>query len=206
MASVTTTTPPRRRRREETRQKLLDSALATFARHGYERATIDEIVREAGFSKGAFYVHFESKDDLFWAMLEGRIARQQGVFLETLDSSISVAANLQAVLTRVFAFTREDPLWSTLFLEFVAHAARNERVRERLAAMYESWRSFAVQIVKQGQEAGIVRKEIEPDFVASVLIAILEGSIVQARLAGDTARLEGMIEPLSRLLAGWIEA
>ena len=43
----------------------MEAALGVFARHGYERATVDEIVREAGYSKGAFYVHFESKEDLF---------------------------------------------------------------------------------------------------------------------------------------------
>ena len=60
---VTTAKPvPRRRRRAETRQRLTDAALGVFARNGYERATVDEIVREAGFSKGAFYVHFEAKD------------------------------------------------------------------------------------------------------------------------------------------------
>ena len=80
MTTATTPAARKRRSRGETRQRLLDSALAVFARNGYERATVDEIVREAGFSKGAFYVHFESKEDLFWEMLQERIDAQQEMF------------------------------------------------------------------------------------------------------------------------------
>src|SRR2546425_7612463 len=113
---------PKRRRREETRQRLVEAALGVFARHGYDRATVDEIVRGAGFSKGAFYVHFNSKDDLFWAMLEERISRQQEAFRHTLDAGLPVAQNLQLLLKGVFALTRHDPLWSAMFTEFAAHA------------------------------------------------------------------------------------
>src|SRR5437899_11858250 len=129
---------PKRRRREETRQRLVEAALGVFARHGYDRATVDEIVRGAGFSKGAFYVRFESKGDLFWAMLEERISRQMDAFRQTLDAGLPVAQNLQTILTSAFALNKDDPLWSALFMEFVAHASRNEKVRARLAAMYRS--------------------------------------------------------------------
>jgi AcrR family transcriptional regulator len=178
--------------------------LGLFARHGYERATIDEIVRAAGFSKGAFYVHFESKEDLFWAMLEGRISRQQEAFRSGLDASLPAAQNLQTVLTSIFALNEEDPLWSAVFVEFAAHAARNEKVRERLAAMYQSWRSFAVDVLKVGQQAGLVRTDVAVEFMASMLIAVVEGTMMQSRLAPKVVRIEETIEPLSRLLAEWL--
>jgi len=196
----------KRRRREETRRRLLDAALPVFAGSGYERATVDEIVREAGFSKGAFYVHFESKEDLFWAMLEERIIRQQEAFRQALDHNRSAQENIQALLTTIFAIFRRDVMWSALFIEFVAHAARNEKVRERLASMYQNWRDFTVETLKQGREVGHVREDLDVDFVATVMIALIEGMIMQARLAPAVVRPEDAIEPLSRLLAGWLEA
>jgi AcrR family transcriptional regulator len=195
---------PKRRRREETRQRLLESALGVFARHGYDRATVDEIVREAGFSKGAFYVHFESKDDLFWAMLEERISRQLNSFREVLDSDLGVAQNLKTILSSAFALNEEDPLWSAVFVEFAAHAARNEKVRERLAMMYHSWRSFAIEVLTAGQQAGLIRTDVAVEFMASVLIAVVEGTMMQSRLAPEVVRIEETIEPLSRLLAEWL--
>src|SRR3989304_1747470 len=103
---------PTRRRREVTRQRLLDAAFPVFARNGFERATVDEIVREAGYSKGAFYVHFDAKEDLFWAMLEERISRQQEAFLQSLDESRTVEQNIQALLNTVFAIFRRDQQWA----------------------------------------------------------------------------------------------
>ncbi len=202
MATVTEPVP-KRRRREETRRRLLDSALGVFARHGYERATVDEIVREAGFSKGAFYVHFESKDDLFWAMLEERINRTLGSFRAGLDAGAPVAENLQTVLASAFRLD-QDVLWSAVYVEFVAHAARNDKVRVRLAEMYRIWRGFAVEILRVGQEAGLVRKDIDLDLTSSVLIAVIEGMMMQSRLAPAAVRVEETLAPLSRLLAEWL--
>src|SRR2546422_9349971 len=115
---TTATNPAPRRRREETRRRLMESALGVFARNGYERATVDEIVREAGFSKGAFYVHFESKDDLFWAMLEERIQAQQEALRQALNVNETVTANDRRILEAIFALNKEETSWPALFLEF----------------------------------------------------------------------------------------
>jgi|FLYL01.1.fsa_nt_gi AcrR family transcriptional regulator len=195
---------PRKRKREETRKKLLDAGLAVFARHGYERATVDEIVREAGFSKGAFYVHFESKEDLFWAMLEDRIAAAQERMRQAISIEDSVEVNERRVLEAVFAFEKEDPSWAPLFLEFAAHGARRREVRERLSALYQRWRSFTVEMLRAGQEAGKVRTDLDLEFMATVMIALIEGTITQARLARDPAKLDRMVEPLAKLLADWL--
>jgi AcrR family transcriptional regulator len=183
----------------------MKAALGVFARNGYERATVDEIVREAGFSKGAFYVHFEAKEDIFWEMLEERLAHQQTAFREALDINLPVAQNIETILRSLFALAEDDPLWSALFMEFVAHAARNAKIRDKLGGMYRSWRAFAVEILQAGQEAGLVRKNVEPELLASAIIAVIEGSIMQSRLAPDAFGLKAMVEPLSRLLAEWLE-
>src|SRR5687767_4484147 len=78
------TDPPRRRRGrpraderipEGSRNRLLDAAVEVFARRGYERATIDEVAEAAGLSKGTVYWHFDSKAELFGALLDERIDR-----------------------------------------------------------------------------------------------------------------------------------
>ena len=203
---VTTTKPaPRRRRPTETRRRLIDSALGVFARNGYERATVDEIVREAGFSKGAFYVHFEAKEDIFWAMLEERTNHLQEAFREAANPDLPVSQNLAMILRSVFSLNREDPLWSALFMEFAAHASRNQKVRDQLGAMHRSWRNFAVEALNRGREAGLVRKDLDVQFISSVLIAVVEGMMMQSRLAPDAFDLDASVEPLSRLLAEWLE-
>jgi TetR/AcrR family fatty acid metabolism transcriptional regulator len=203
---VSLTETPRRRRRAETRDRLMEAATAVFARCGFDRATVDEIVREAGFSKGAFYVHFESKDDLFWAMLEDHIDRQQQAFRQKMDHSLPLDGNIRAILAAVFGLVEQDPFWTSLVMEFGAHASRNEKVRERLAAMYERWRELIREMLTTGRAAGLIRSDIDVEFTATMLIATVEGSIVQSRLAPDCVRLEDMVEPLTGLLTGLLTA
>lgn len=195
---------PGRRRPEETRGRLMEAATSVFARSGFDRATVDEIVREAGFSKGAFYVHFESKEDLFWAMLEERISSHQEVFLSVLDDNEPMQENMRRILAAVFGLAREDPLWGSLFMEFVAHAARNEKVRLRLSTMYERWRELIVAMLTHGRETGHIRKEIDLQFIATILIAIVEGAVIQSRMAPERVRLEELIDPLAATLTGWL--
>ena len=196
----TTTATKKRRSREETRQKLLDSALQVFARNGYERATVDEIVREAGFSKGAFYVHFETKEDLFWEMLQERIDAQQEQFRQTLDASLSVAENERRVLEQAFNMSTH-PLGPAVILEFMAHGMRNEKVREQLARMYERWHSFVSETLTVGQELGVVRKDLDVTLLASVMMALFEGSMIQSHFAPADLRLDRKVSDLSALVA-----
>jgi TetR/AcrR family fatty acid metabolism transcriptional regulator len=196
--------PPRRRGREKTRARLLQAATSVLARCGFDRATVDEIVREAGFSKGAFYVHFESKDDLFWAVLEERISRQQQALRQAVDHSKPIDDNVRTVLSAVFGLLGDDPLWGSLFMEFHAHAARNDEVRRRLGTMYEAWRQLIVDILNVTREAGRMRKDADLEFMATVLVATVEGSIIQSHLVPEPIRLEKLIEPLTRTLAEWL--
>ncbi len=182
----------------------MEAAAAVFARSGFDRATVDEIAGEAGFSKGAFYVHFESKEELFWALLEERISRQQEAFRRAVEPTKPVAENVRTILSGVFGLLRDDPLWGSLFMEFGAHAARNEKVRQRLSTMYARWRELIVEILTAGRETGRIRKDIDVQFIATLLIAAVEGSILQSHLAPDTVRLEAMVEPLTRTLSEWL--
>ena len=195
---------PQRRRREETRAKLLEAATCVLARSGFERATLDEIVREAGFSKGAFYVHFESKDDLFWAMLEERISHQQEAFRRAVDYSKSMDYNVRMILSAVFGLLGDDALWGSLFMEFHAHAARNEKVRQRLGTMYERWRQLLVDILSVSRETGRMRTDADLELMATILVAAVEGSIIQSRLTPEAVRLDKMLEPLTRTLSEWL--
>lgn len=197
--------PVKRRKREETRDRLLKAAFGVFARNGYERATVDEIVREAGFSKGAFYVHFSSKEDLFWEMFEDRAKELQGAFLEVVHPEATLRANIRSLLAAIFEIEQQDPEWPATFTEFLAHAGRNPEVRDRLARIFESWHWFIGEMLKFSREAGHVRTDMEIDFLARAVIALIHGTLLQNRLAPNDRSLEQVIDPLCELLAEILE-
>ena len=89
-------------------------------------------------------------------------------------------------------------------MEFHAHAARNEKVRQKLAAMYARWRSLIVDILTASRQAGRMREDADVQFMAIVLVATVEGTILLHHLTPETVRLDDLVEPLTRTLAEWL--
>ena len=81
------------RRRQLTREHLLAAAAQVFAERGFYGATLDEVARVAGFTKGAVYSNFDSKDDLFLALFKANYEREMAQLVATLESSVVPAVD-----------------------------------------------------------------------------------------------------------------
>lgn len=133
------------RRRAMTRQHLLDAAAIVFARDGFHGATIDKIAERAGFTKGAVYSNFKSKDDLFLALLDERAAREYAVMSAALERGPDDASTrFDEASERVrVGSTFWDESWTMLYLEFILYALRNPDARKKLIEQVE--REFALE-------------------------------------------------------------
>src|SRR4051794_13248429 len=121
----------REERREETRAELVEAAARVFARRGFHGASIDQIAREAGYSTGAIYWHFEGKDDLFLAVYEAYTAarlREWGEVQARAEGDLPRRA--RAYADQWMERLRADPDFLVLSLEFLVHAWRNPPLRE----------------------------------------------------------------------------
>ena len=140
----------RKEKQARTRAKLMRSAARLFCRQGLEQASVEDIAQDAGFTKGAFYSNFKSKEELFLAMLDEKFGEQ----IERIESALqSDEAPDEAARHAGEAFVRSiraDREWERLYFEFVAHASRNEEFRqefltrcramnERLEEVYRRW-------------------------------------------------------------------
>ena len=133
--SKTATLSKRQERTEITRARLIQSAEKVFARDGFEAAKLEEIAADAGYTRGAFYANFESKEDLFFALLEREIGSRIGALEREMDRVTEPEAKLKAM--RDFFLTKTmDRRWCLLALEFKLFAVRHPEVRQRLAAMH----------------------------------------------------------------------
>jgi AcrR family transcriptional regulator len=134
--------PPNKhqQRTEATKHKLLQAAFRIFARDGFEAARIDEIATAAGYTRGAFYAHFQSKEDLFFAMLETESRRNIERVSKALESCKIEAERVQT-LREYYVKRLADRQWSVLILEFKLYALRHPRLRAKLAEMYRSIRT-----------------------------------------------------------------
>jgi AcrR family transcriptional regulator len=142
---------PRLSRKEtqaHTRACLLDAAAKVFTRRGLERASVEEVSEEAGFTKGAFYANFKSKQELFLAMLDERF----GDKLARLDADLDGRDEDPGQEARRAAediALHSDPDWSKLFFEFTAYAAKDEDFRQEFATRYRALQERMTDIIRR---------------------------------------------------------
>src|SRR3954451_20047554 len=162
----------REERRAHTRSSLMAAAGRGFSSQGLQRASIDQVAEEAGFTKGAFYANFASKEELFLAMLEERFA---GRLAEIEDQA-------GADVTR---YLRADPEWERLFFEFAAYSARNEEFRGELVARYRTLREALVAGFGRWCEEHGVEPPLPLDRIVLMTCAMANGFALEQMLEPD---------------------
>jgi AcrR family transcriptional regulator len=167
-------------RRQVTRARLLEAAFTVFAAQGYTGATIDAIVQAAGYSKGAFYFHFSSKEEVFLEVLWSRARTEE----QSLRTAGEGAANRPLDLMRAVASYlgpgHDDHLWPALLLEFWSHASRNERVREGVASVARFRREALLSALGAATEGGVIRPSLKLEHCADLLLTLGDGLIARA--------------------------
>jgi AcrR family transcriptional regulator len=119
-------------RTEATKKKLLEAALEIFTRDGFEAARIEDIAALAGFTRGAYYAHFQSKTDIFFALLEAKAAQAHEKFSAVM-SQYNTPQERRAALREYYIRAKMDRQWAVLLLEFKLYALRRSHEREELA-------------------------------------------------------------------------
>jgi AcrR family transcriptional regulator len=162
------------RRRAMTRQHLLEAAAIVFTRNGFHGSSLDEVAATAGFTKGAVYSNFKSKDDLFLALLDDRQERQAAAFGRELDAGPGDEAEelprIRDLITRMW-----DPGWSVLYLEFVLYAARNPKARAKLAASNRKMHEDIERLIETGHARAGATPRFPSYSLATISMAIFEG-------------------------------
>jgi AcrR family transcriptional regulator len=120
--------------RSEVRDRILDAASKVFAAEGFAGATIDAIGQAAGFTKGAVYSNFGSKDELFLALLDREFELRGEQIATALESEDDVAAAAKALSRSVLDSVHSHADYYVLFVEYWLRAVRDPELRERLIA------------------------------------------------------------------------
>lgn len=128
-----------KQRTAATRRALLQSARRIFARDGFEASRIQDIAAAAGHTRGAFYAHFSTKADLFFAILEQEAARRIEQVRQVLEGCENTRDRL-AALRDFYVERLGDRQWAMLLLEFKLFAVRHPRLRPKLAATHRRLR------------------------------------------------------------------
>ena len=135
-----------RARTETTRTKLLAAAETTFARDGFEAARLEDIASLAGYTRGAFYANFKSKEDIFFALLDQWVGRRIAVVTALLAQQKTPAKRLQALRAH-YAQIAKDRRLALLSLEFKLFAIRHPESHARLRTFQRRLRAYGADLV-----------------------------------------------------------
>jgi AcrR family transcriptional regulator len=156
---------------------LLEAAARAFAGHGYTGATIDLIAQESGYSKGAIYHHFPSKEHVFLEVLWAR-AREEEVELRTAAAAEDRPLNLLRAVAGVLG-DGGDPAWSALLLEFWSHSTRNPRVSEGVAAVAAFRREVLHTALERAAATGVICPALSVEECADLLLTLGDGLLTR---------------------------
>ena len=176
-SSVAATSPTARPRRNEVRSRVLQAAGKVFAERGFAAASLDQVAAAAGFTKGAVYSNFGSKDELFLALMTDEVARRVDVVERALRDTTDLADALAAVGTEL---SRREATWQLLYLEFWQRAVRDPDVRRAFVASRRDLRTRIADVVARFLAEHPVRAHWDADSLTVVLIALSNGLALEA--------------------------
>ena len=174
---------PPKRRRSATRARLLDGALEVFAERGFHGASVEDICERAGFTRGAFYSNFGSKDELVLALFQAttdRLLEQIAALLPELASQPGTL--LDAVLGLLDEAAPDQRQWHLISTEFTLHALRDADAARALNKQRAMFRESLTRLVEEISAASGLTMSVPPEQFVRMVIALHEGARSQSLL------------------------
>lgn len=161
----------RAEQREQTRGCLVEAAAKVFTRRGYDKASLDEVAEEAGFTKGAVYSNFKGKEDLFLATIDAHFEERLRSIKRVLEEEPDEQGTAHAAGMDFMNKLNADPEYFALFFEFWAYAQRNPAVKKKFLPRVQRFRAALAELLPDQSEQ-----------VAAMLIAMAAGVAMEREL------------------------
>jgi AcrR family transcriptional regulator len=184
------------------REEILDAALTIFAERGYDRTSVREIARAVGLSQAGLLHYFNSKEALFAEVLRRRDERNERLYDQNRGNPVTAEGLVEIVRHNI-----EEPGLVRLFVALSAEStAEGSSARAFFTERYRAIRGGIADDIRERQRQGDIADDLDPDAVASLLVAAADGLQIQWLLEPDTvdmgARLEQMLDALRRVGTG----
>jgi AcrR family transcriptional regulator len=185
--------------RDDTRDKLFEAAARVFEEQGIGGASIEAIAAAAGFTRGAFYSNFKSKDELIIAMLEDHVEQTIRRNLDLLAKHQNLADFIEALKT--MDRSRQDPLGRSplLHMEMILFVARAEKRRPELAKRLRARRQLITDIVETASKNSGKNKALNPAWTGAIVLALEDGFRLHRLIDPETTPADSFLRAISDL-------
>jgi TetR/AcrR family acrAB operon transcriptional repressor len=187
----------------EREQRILDAAASLFVHYGYDKTTVSDIAREAGVSKGAIYLHFASKDELFEALLMREMMTYANTWLNRLEADPK-GGTMGGMYKNMLYALNSSPFMAMMFKQdrrvFGTYLRKPGNFFQRYQDAQDQSSRFL--FVKMMQDAGAMRQDIDPKVVAHIMNMLAFGLVGLDDLVPekDIPPMEDVIEGIAEIM------
>ncbi len=175
-----------------TREKILDAAQRLILDRGYAGMTVDSVLGEVGITKGAFFYHFKSKDDLAKALLQRFADYDAAVYRETRDRAEKLSSDpLQRMLIFIGLFEEmfeglTEPYPGCLFASYVYELQQfDDETRNLIKESFQKWRDLLKEKFDAIAKQYPPRTEIDTASLADAFTVVLEGAFITGKALNE---------------------
>jgi len=179
--------------KEEAKNRILEAANKVFAEKGYHEATMDDIAKRLGVSKGAIYLYFSSKEDLFEAMCKTAPQAFKEILLSSFGNDANPIQSATQFFDKMLKLSASNP---GLSFEILSEASRNPSLRRILKQNHEEYERVLTGFLDEARKRKIVGDNLDIRPLANALIALWNGL--------ETLLVSGL--PIDEARRAWLEA
>ncbi|GGB70089.1 TetR/AcrR family transcriptional regulator [Fictibacillus barbaricus] len=193
--------------KEEKRNHILESALKCFGEKGYQATIIDDIVKDSNISKGAIYNYFTSKEEIYLQLLKQRTDR----FFEDMEQENASLTSANAKLANLFKrfkkqeLKEDDQQTMRVYIEFWLYGSRQDDLRSILVARYNRFIDFIEKIIVEGQSAGEINKDLDPQNISRIFWAVRDGNVLHYSFLGEEEQYRNAWDTIEEMFLSYVK-
>ena len=183
------------------RERIIEAAVECFAKTGFDRTKMDDIANVSHVSKGTLYLYFKSKEDLFYGICESSLKKVK----DQLNGMLITKENLVSDAQKFYDYFQKggNPYHNIVLLEMSVMATRNPRVRRVLMQYRLNRHTIISEFIGLQMKKGFARKDIDKDAIASGLIGLYEGLVInKVTGADDSSNKKAWSDTIRAIFAG----
>lgn len=163
----------------EVKEKIVQAAITTFSKYGYDKTRMDDIAKSAKLGKGTLYLYFKSKEELFYAISENSIKELKEQLSKLFSKKEDLVHDAEKFYDQYRNLIHDSEKVS---FEIIAESSRNPKLRKALYEQRMKVYDIVIDYLRRQIEKGFFRKDMDVSAIASGLVALYDGLTISKLL------------------------
>lgn len=163
----------------EVKEKIVQAAIITFSKYGYDKTRMDDIAKSAKLGKGTLYLYFKSKEELFYAISENSIKELKEQLSKLFSKKEDLVQDAEKFYDQYRNLIHDSEKVS---FEMIAESSRNPKLRKALYEQRMKVYGIVIDYLRRQIEKGFFRNDMDVNAIASGLVALYDGLTISKLL------------------------